>query len=36
MVGEDMPAAVPMLASLTRRQVVELMTQASAAAMGPD
>jgi uncharacterized protein len=35
MVGEDMRAAVPMMASLTRRQVVELMTQASAAAMGP-
>jgi uncharacterized protein len=35
MVGEDMRAAVPMMASLTRRQIVELMTQASAAAMGP-
>jgi uncharacterized protein len=34
MVGEDMRAAVPMMASLTRRQIVELMTQASAAAMG--
>jgi hypothetical protein len=30
-----MRAAVPMMASLTRRQVVELMTQASAVAMGP-
>jgi len=35
MVGEDMRAAVPMMASLTRRQIVELMTQASAVAMGP-
>ena len=35
MVGEDMRAAVPMMASLSRRQIVELMTQASAAAMGP-
>ncbi len=35
MVGEDMRAAVPMMASLTRKQIVELMTQASAAAMGP-
>jgi len=35
MVGEDMRAAVPMMASLTRNQIVQLMTQASAAAMGP-
>jgi short-subunit dehydrogenase len=35
MVGEDMRAAVPMMASLSRRQIVELMTQASAVAMGP-
>jgi short-subunit dehydrogenase len=35
MVGEDMRAALPMMASLTRNQIVELMTQASAAAMGP-
>ena len=35
MVGEDMRAAVPMMASLTRNQIVELMTQASAAGMGP-
>ncbi len=34
MVGADMRAAVPMMASLTRRQIVELMTQASVAAMG--
>jgi short-subunit dehydrogenase len=34
-VGEDMRAAVPMMGSLTRNQIVELMTQASAAAMGP-
>jgi short-subunit dehydrogenase len=34
-VGEDMRAAVPMMAALTRKQIVELMTQASAAAMGP-
>jgi short-subunit dehydrogenase len=34
-VGEDMRAAVPMMASLSRNQIVELMTQASAAAMGP-
>ena len=34
MVGADMRAAVPMMASLTRRQIVELMTQASIAAMG--
>src|SRR6516164_7563069 len=34
MVGEDMRAAVPIMASLTRRQIVELMTQASAVAMG--
>src|SRR5580693_2246961 len=36
MVGQDMRGALPMMASLTRRQIVELMTQASAAAMGPD
>jgi hypothetical protein len=30
-----MRAAVPMMASLSRNQIVELMTQASAAAMGP-
>ncbi|BBY23545.1 SDR family NAD(P)-dependent oxidoreductase [Mycobacterium stomatepiae] len=36
MVGEDMRAALQMIASLTRRQVVELFTQAAAAAMGPD
>lgn len=36
MVGEDMRAALQMMASLTRRQVVELFTQAAAAAMGPD
>jgi uncharacterized protein len=35
MVGEDMRAAVPMMASLTRNQIVELMTQLGAAAMGP-
>lgn len=35
MVGEDMRAATQMMASLTRNQIVELMTQASAAAMGP-
>ncbi|HET7074280.1 MAG TPA: SDR family NAD(P)-dependent oxidoreductase [Mycobacterium sp.] len=34
-VGEDMRAAVQLMASLTRNQVVELMTQASATAMGP-
>ena len=32
MVGEDMRAAVPMMASLTRNQIVELMTQLGAAA----
>ena len=36
MVGEDMRAAVPMMASLTRNQIVELMTQLGAATMGPD
>lgn len=36
MVGEDMRAALQMMASLTRKQVVELFTQAAAAAMGPD
>ncbi|HWT47059.1 MAG TPA: SDR family NAD(P)-dependent oxidoreductase [Mycobacterium sp.] len=35
MVGEDMRAAVPMMASLTRNQIVELMTQLGVAAMGP-
>jgi uncharacterized protein len=35
MVGEDMRAALQMMASLTRNQLVELMKQASAAAMGP-
>ena len=35
MVGEDMRAAVQMMASLTRNQIVELFTQAAAAAMGP-
>jgi short-subunit dehydrogenase len=35
LVGEEMRAGVPMMASLTRRQIVELMTQASAAAMCP-
>jgi uncharacterized protein len=35
MVGEDMRAAVQMMASLTRNQIVELMTQLGAAAMGP-
>ena len=35
MVGEDMRAALQMMASLTRNQIVELMTQAAAAAMGP-
>ncbi|HTY30831.1 SDR family NAD(P)-dependent oxidoreductase [Mycobacterium sp.] len=34
MVGEDMRAAVQMMVSLTRNQIVELMKQASAAAMG--
>ncbi len=35
MVGEDMRAAVPMMASLTRNQIVALMKEMSAAAMGP-
>jgi uncharacterized protein len=35
MVGEDMRAAVQMMASLSRKQIVEFMKQASAAAMGP-
>lgn len=35
MVGEDMRAATQMMASLTRNQIVELMAQASTAAMGP-
>ncbi len=34
-VGEEMRAAVQMMASLTRNQIVEFMKQASAAAMGP-
>ncbi|MGE2814999.1 SDR family NAD(P)-dependent oxidoreductase [Mycobacterium heidelbergense] len=34
-VGEDMRAAQQMMASLTRNQLVELFTQAAAAAMGP-
>jgi uncharacterized protein len=34
-VGDDMRAAVQAMGSLTRNQIVELMTQASAAAMGP-
>jgi uncharacterized protein len=35
MVGEDIRAALPMMASLTRNQIVELFTHAQAAAMGP-
>ena len=35
MVGEDIRAALPMMASMTRNQIVELFTQAAAAAMGP-
>jgi uncharacterized protein len=35
MVGEDMRAALLMMASLNRNQIVELFTQAAAAAMGP-
>ena len=35
-VGEDMRAAMQMLGSLTRNQAVNLMAQASAAAMGTD
>jgi len=35
MVGEDMRAALLMMASLSRNQIVELFTQAAAAAMGP-
>ena len=35
MVGEDMRAALPMMASMTRNQVVELFTQLASAAMGP-
>jgi short-subunit dehydrogenase len=35
MVGEDMRAALQMMASLTRNQIVALFTQAAAAAMGP-
>jgi len=34
MVGKDMRAAAQMMASLTRNQIVEVMKQASAAAMG--
>jgi uncharacterized protein len=34
-VGEELRAAVQAMGSLTRNQIVELMTQASAAAMGP-
>jgi uncharacterized protein len=34
MVGEDMRAALQMMASLTRKQTVELFAQAAAAAMG--
>lgn len=34
MVGEDMRAAVQMMASMTRNQIVELMTRLGAAAMG--
>jgi uncharacterized protein len=36
MVGDAMRAAAQFLASLTRNQAVELFTQATAAAMGPD
>jgi uncharacterized protein len=36
MVGKDMRGAAQMLASLTRNQAVQLLTQAAAAAMGPD
>jgi uncharacterized protein len=35
MAGEDVRAALPMMASLTRKQIVELFAQAQAAAMGP-
>jgi short-subunit dehydrogenase len=35
LVGEDTRAAVPMMASLSRNQIVEFMKQASAVAMGP-
>jgi uncharacterized protein len=35
MVGEDMRAALLMMAALSRNQIVELFTQAAAAAMGP-
>ncbi|OBG23813.1 SDR family NAD(P)-dependent oxidoreductase [Mycobacterium sp. 852002-51057_SCH5723018] len=34
-VGEELRAAVQAMGALTRNQIVELMTQASAAAMGP-
>ena len=36
MVGEDMRAAAQLMASLTRNQMVELFTQAAAAAMGSE
>ncbi|OBA61153.1 short-chain dehydrogenase [Mycobacterium sp. 1100029.7] len=36
MVGEDLRAAQQFMASLTRKQLVEMFTQAAAAAMGPD
>jgi short-subunit dehydrogenase len=36
MVGDMMRAVVPMLASLTRNEAVNLLTQAQAAAMGAD
>jgi uncharacterized protein len=35
MVGKDMRAALKMMASMTRNQIVELFTQAAPAAMGP-
>jgi uncharacterized protein len=35
MVGDQLRAAAQAMASLTRNQLVELMKQASAAAMGP-
>jgi hypothetical protein len=36
MVGDMMRGAAQLLASLGRKQAVELFTQAAAAAMGPD
>src|SRR5262249_34209868 len=36
MVGEDMRAALQIMATLTRKQIVEMFTAAGAAAMGPD